>query len=272
MKVSLINDAVLAKEDEIDEVINPKSSNWADPDIVPAGIVVPAPNPLLTADADIKVSDIKDAVWAVVAKEALSTIPSTLEAEIYDAEVEAVMKPKSSICCEPDTVPEVTLALLNPNAAADWEVRKPDADIWADSEKYWEDVFTYEPVTDINEETWEVNVSTEDVNEAVVILIASTSDYIDAVKVCKEPVALLRGPNDAESLTPPDSKFDRRVSTDTPSTVKSEPEICNAPVILNDAVAGTILAWTWLPDVNNNDPDNSLEKVVIYLSYFFYLF
>ena len=27
MKVSLINDAVLAKEDDIDEVINPKSSN-----------------------------------------------------------------------------------------------------------------------------------------------------------------------------------------------------------------------------------------------------
>ena len=136
IKVSLINDAVLAKEDDIDEVMKPKSSNWADPDIVPAGTVVCVPNPADAADADIKVSDINDAVWAVVAIEALSTIPSTSEAETYEAEVEAVMKPKSSICCEPDIVPEVTFSLLNPKAAADWEVRKPDADIWADSEKY----------------------------------------------------------------------------------------------------------------------------------------
>ena len=131
-----------------------------------------------------------------------------------------------------------------------------------------DDVSKYDPVTVINEDTCEVNVSTDEVKLPVVTFIASTSDCIDAVNVFKEPVVLFKGPSDAESLTPPDSKLDKRFSTETPSTVKSEPLICSAPVIANDDDPGTILACTSLPDENNNDPDNSDEKVVIYLSYF----
>ena len=77
-----------------EDVINPNSSIWVELDTVPAGVDPPDPKPLLTADAEINVSDINDAVKA---NDALSTNPSILDPLTYDAVADAVMNPNSSI-------------------------------------------------------------------------------------------------------------------------------------------------------------------------------
>ena len=117
-----------------DDVTKPNSSIWVDEDTVPAGKVTPAPKPLLTADADINVSLTNDAVKAVSANDALSTKPSTSLPDMYDDDADAVINPKASIWAEDDTVPVDILPVPKPKLAADWEVRYPDEDIWADSE------------------------------------------------------------------------------------------------------------------------------------------
>ena len=80
-----------------DDVTNPNSSICVDEDTVPAGKDTPDPKPLLTAEADINVSLINDAVLAINANDALSTNPSTSLPDTYDADADAVINPKASI-------------------------------------------------------------------------------------------------------------------------------------------------------------------------------
>ena len=49
-------------EISVDELINPKSVICCDDETVPLGNSVVDPNPLLTADAEMKVSDMNEAV------------------------------------------------------------------------------------------------------------------------------------------------------------------------------------------------------------------